>query len=68
MDELNDRSKSLVAQVAAGQVTEDLPDTEEQLLSLARQGALTATHDENGWHVGVAEGQGPAESPVTEPG
>jgi len=40
-DPLNERQEELIKQVKAGKVTEDLPDTETQLLTLARQGHLT---------------------------
>ena len=39
-DPLNERQEELIKQVKAGKVTEDEPDTETQLLTLARQGHL----------------------------
>jgi hypothetical protein len=49
-EELNERQQSLIGQVKAGQVTEQEPDTESQLLTLARLGHLEFTHDESGYH------------------
>lgn len=69
-DELNDRQKSLLAQVAAGEVSEQQPDTHDQLLALARLGHLDASHDADGWHYSVAAGSEPepAGEPAGEPG
>jgi hypothetical protein len=56
-EELNDRQRSLIEQVRAGSITEDLPDTTDQLLTLARHERLTARNDENGWHFTVPDTQ-----------
>lgn len=50
---LNERQEELVKQVKAGKVTEDQPDTESQLLTLARLGHLTISADEDGYHFSV---------------
>lgn len=50
---LNERQEELVKQVKAGKVTEDLPDTESQLLTLARLGHLSLDADEDGYHFSV---------------
>ena len=47
--EINDRFRSLISQVEAGKIEEDLPDTEMQLLTLARHGLVKAEHNEKGW-------------------
>ena len=61
MDELNERQQSLVAQVEAGKITEEAPDTQEQLLGLARHGLIEATENEQGWWFKPARGETPAE-------
>lgn len=62
-DELTDRQRTLVDQVKQGQVQEQLPDTEDQLLALARLGHLEATHDEDGFHYTVPGVEPPEEEP-----
>ena len=47
-DPLNERQEELLKQALAGKVTEDLSDTEAQLLTLARLGHLDLGTDENG--------------------
>lgn len=54
-DELNDRQQELIAQVQSGGVTEELPDTEEQLLRLAQLGHLEAEHDADDWHFTIPD-------------
>ena len=49
-DELNERQESLIKQVKAGKITEEQPDTQEQLHSLARLGHLTAETKDGEWH------------------
>jgi hypothetical protein len=61
-DELNPRQQALVAQVKAGDVTETEPDTEDQLLSLARQGHLAASYGPNGWSFELPGGSKPRAS------
>jgi hypothetical protein len=48
-DELNERQTALVKEAKAGKVKEGLPDTEDQLLALARLGHLTATYKDGEW-------------------
>jgi hypothetical protein len=50
-DELNERQQALIEQVKAGDVTEQLPDTHEQLMSLARLGHLTAEPVDGEWKI-----------------
>jgi hypothetical protein len=47
-DPLNERQEDLLKQALAGKVTEDLIDTEAQLLTLARMGHLDLGTDTNG--------------------
>ena len=67
MDELNDRQAALVAQVRVGRVEEDLPDTEDQLLALARLGHLEAEHGADGWTFTVPAEPEPEGEPAPEP-
>jgi hypothetical protein len=61
---LNERQEALVEQVRAGQVTENEPDTEAQLLTLARMGHLTATsNDQGGYEFTVSEQDQPQAEP-----
>lgn len=53
---LNERQESLLKQVKAGKITEDEPDTEAQLLTLARQGHADMESDEDGYHFTVPKG------------
>ena len=47
---LNERQEELLQQVKTGKVTEDLSDTTDQLLTLARMGHLDLREDEDGYH------------------
>jgi hypothetical protein len=64
-DELNERQQELVSQVASGGVTEDLTDTESQLLRLAQLGHLHADYKDGEWSFTTA-GE-PAPEPEPEP-
>lgn len=48
MAELNERQQALVSQVEAGKVREEEPDTEVQLLTLARLGLIRAVNGPRG--------------------
>jgi hypothetical protein len=63
MDELTERQQSLIEQVKAGEITEKLPDTQDQLLALARLGHLNGNYREGQWYFSV-----PAEQPVDPEG
>ena len=61
---LNERQESLIEQVRAGQVTENEPDTEAQLLTLARMGHLSlSTNDQGGYEFTVSEQPQPQADP-----
>lgn len=66
-EELNDRQTALLDQVRAGEVTEQEPDTEVQLLTLARLGHLNAEHSEDGWTFTVPEDGREQPAPEPEP-
>lgn len=77
-EELTDRQQALIAQVKAGDVEESEPDTEDQLLALARLGYLHAEAADGEWKFTVpeqpaedtqaaAEQEQPAEQPQPEP-
>ena len=48
-DELNERQTALIKQVKAGKITEEQPDTQEQLHALARLGHLVASVKDGEW-------------------
>lgn len=66
-DALNDRQQGLLAQVAAGGVTEELPDTEETLLRLAQLGHLDADYANGDWSFSIPPGEELELEPEPEP-
>ena len=56
-DELNERQQSLIKQVKAGKITEEQPDTQDQLHSLARLGHLTAEPKDGEWSFKAPSGR-----------
>jgi hypothetical protein len=50
---LNERQEELIQQVKKGEIKESEPDTEAQLLTLARMGHLDLDSDEDGYHFSV---------------
>lgn len=66
-DELNDRQNALLAQVEQGGVTEEAPDTEEQLLRLAQLGHLTAEYADGEWAFTIPAEPDAEPEPEAEP-
>lgn len=62
-DELTERQQSLIEQVKAGEITEQEPDTSDQLLALARLGHLNGNYREGQWFFSI-----PKDEPVDPEG